>query len=91
MFEQKIVNYPEYVNIKGTEIILKQMKKSICKINAGNGKSGTGFFCYIPYQYKELKVLITNYHIIDEKYIEENNYLKFYINNKSQIINNINK
>ena len=87
MFEQKIVNYPEYVNIKGTEIILKQMKKSICKINAGNGKSGTGFFCYIPYQYKELKVLITNYHIIDENYIKNENNINLGINDNENYMN----
>ena len=88
MFEKKIINYPEYVNIKGTEIILGQMKKSICKINVGHGKIGTGFFCYIPYQYnKTLKVLITNYHIIDDNYIKYNNKINLGINDNEYYIN----
>ena len=41
--EIKIVDCPDYVNIKRTEIILEQMKKSICKINKGNGERGTIF------------------------------------------------
>ena len=39
--EQKIINYPDPITIKGTTNILEQMKKSICKIYKGNG---TGFF-----------------------------------------------
>ena len=88
MLEKKIVNYPEYINIKGTEIILGQMKKCICKINTGNGKIGTGFFCYIPYQYNiKLKVLITNYHIIDEDYIKLNNKINLGINDNEIYMN----
>ena len=45
MNEKKICDYPEFVNIEGTETILEQMRKSICKIYKGNGESGTGFFC----------------------------------------------
>ena len=73
--EKKIVNYPEYVNIERTEIILKQMQNCICKIYKGEGQSGTGFFCCIPYENRELKVLITNFHVIDEKYIKEKNII----------------
>ena len=63
------------------------MKNCICKIYKGEGESGTGFFCYIPYENRELKVLITNYHVIDEKYIKEKNIIKLGINNDKIIIN----
>ena len=79
MYEKKIVNYPEYINIKGTETILEQMKKCICKIYEGKS-CGTGFFCIIPYQNKKLKVLITNYHVINENYIKEHSKIKLGIN-----------
>ena len=46
MNEQKVDNYPEFVNINGTNIILGQMKNSICKIYKANG---TGFFCILPF------------------------------------------
>ena len=85
--EIKIVDCPDYVNIKRTEIILEQMKKSICKINKGNGERGTGFFCKIPYQNKILKVLITNYHIIDENYIKTKDKINLAINDNDNYIN----
>ena len=79
--EKKIANYPDFVNIKGTEIILEQMKKSICKIYKGEGESGTGFFCCIPYKNQELEVFITNYHVIDNNYITNNEKINIGINN----------
>ena len=85
--EIKIVDCPDYVNIKRTEIILEQMKKSICKINKGNGERGTGFFCKIPYQNKILKVLVTNYHIIDENYIKTKDKINLAINDNDNYIN----
>jgi len=58
--EKFINNYPLPVTIDETELILKQMKNSICKIENKNG-SGTGFFCQISNK----KVLITNNHVIN--------------------------
>ena len=55
----------------------KDKGKCICRID---GKSiGTGFFCKIEYQNELIPVLITNYHIIDDEFIESNNSLKIYI------------
>ena len=49
----------DYINIKQTEIILMQMKQSICMIK---GKStGTGFFCHINYENKDIRCLITSH------------------------------
>ena len=48
----------------------KEEGKCICKIIGS--KLGTGFFCKIKYGNKLLPVLITNYHVIDDKFIESN-------------------
>ena len=61
----------DFVTIKQRELILMQLQKSICKIK---GKlTGTGFFCYINYENKNIPCLITNYHVLDDKYIKDNN------------------
>ena len=69
--EKNLSEYPKPVSIEGTEIILNQLKKTICKISTENGSKGTGFFCKIPYPNKELKVFITNNHLIDQNYINK--------------------
>ena len=80
--------YPQPATVNNIETILKQMRKSICKIyrekNKIGGKGeeeldsgeGSGFFCNIPYNDKKILTLITNYHILDE-YIKE--YKKIHI------------
>ena len=67
--EKKIEDYPIPITIEGTNIILKQLINSVCKIENKKG-NGTGFFCSIN---DELKVLITNNHIIDEEIILKSN------------------
>ena len=66
------------VSMSGTETILNQMKNCICNIKI-NDTSGTGFFCEI--YYKGIKVLMTNYHMLNEKYYNENDELNLFINN----------
>ena len=73
--EKIINNYPKPVTIKGTMKILYQLQNCICKIENKNG-NGTGFFCYIPYKNKKIKVLITNNHIINEDILKENNKIQ---------------
>ena len=48
----------------------------ICKI-IGKTKTGSGFFCEIPE--KNIKLLITNNHILDELYLEEKNKISYMI------------
>ena len=53
------------INIKKIELIHRQMKESVCKVNAGNS-IGTGFFYKLTLDNKKkLIVLITAFHIID--------------------------
>ena len=82
--EKILIKYPKPISIKSTEIILKQMKECICKIYLKDGTKGTGFFCNIKYKNKNIKVMITNNHIIDDKYIKENDRIeiKLKYNNK---------
>ena len=73
--EKLLDKYPLPVTIKDTEIILEQMKYSICKIENKNG-NGTGFFCKLLNK----KLLITNNHIINEEIIKNNNIIKVTLN-----------
>ena len=74
---EKKVNQMEQVTIQGTSKILEQMKNCICKIYKAKG---TGFFCQIPYENQKLKVLITNYHVINENFIHDNDVIQISIN-----------
>ena len=73
--EKLLDKYPLPVTIKDTEIILKQMKYSICKIENKNG-NGTGFFCKILNK----KLLLTNNHIINEEIIKNNSIISVTLN-----------
>ena len=62
----------------------KEKGKCMCKINGS--KIGTGFFCKINYENALIPVLITNYHVIDDNFIESKDNIKVYINEKYQYI-----
>ena len=61
------------------------LKNCICRISSN--KIGTGFFSKIKYKEKLTPVLITNYHVIDDNYIEKEKYIKFYVDDNCKIIN----
>ena len=86
--EKYINNSPIPVNIERTEIILKQMRKCVCKIHKEDGNKGTGFFCNIPYPDDNhlLPVLITNDHVLNLNYIENYKKILFSINNEKKYI-----
>ena len=65
------------------------MENYICKVY-GNDCIGTGFFCRIKYNKKKIPVLMTNYHVIDDKFLKEKEYLKVVIKDSPHMIN-INK
>jgi len=79
--EKYIESSPIPVTIQNTETILSQMKNSICKIYKCNG---TGFFCNIIFQNFDFKALITNYHVINKKYIEDNKIIKISLNDEKE-------
>ena len=67
-----------YVTIKQMETILMEMKKSICMIKGKS--SGTGFFCRINYENKDIPCLITSYQVIDDEYIKDNKKIEISLN-----------
>jgi V8-like Glu-specific endopeptidase len=71
--------YPKPVSREQTEIILNQMTYGICKVY-GDKEIGSGFFCLIPLEAVNMKVLITNHHVISEKFIKENKYIQINLN-----------
>ena len=66
------------------ETNLNYMNKTICKIS-GN-LNGTGFFTKIDYKNETIPVLMTNYHVIDDKFIEKYKQIKIYVNNNEKNI-----
>ena len=86
-----MVKLPDPVSIKSTEIILGQMKNSICYIYLANGYRDNGFFCKIPYKEKILSVLITSNHLLDKEYILQTKEINISFNNLETKINLMNK
>ena len=84
--EKEVYNeeYPKIISIEGTKKILEQMENSVCKIYKTDGKKGTGFFCNIKYENKEIPVMMTNYHIINDNYIKENDKIKITFNDDKE-------
>ena len=71
------------LNENQKKIIKKQKETCICQIiidNQDEQKSGTGFFCKIPYKGDIIPVLMTNYHVIGDDYLNNHDYLKLVIN-----------
>ena len=90
--EKYIEKSPNPITIEGTENILHQMKNCICKIINNDGNKGTGFFCRVPYKDKLLPVLITNNHVINENYLENNIKIELTLNDgKKDVIIDLDK
>ena len=76
--EKLIDTSPEPVTFEGTEKILNQMNKCVCKIY--NKGEGTGFFTKIPFNNILLPVLITNNHVLNQNAIKNNNIIILSLN-----------
>ena len=85
--EKYFEDSPIPVSIKGTEQILNQMKKCVCKIH-NKGIKGTGFFCKIPYPFPPnlFPVLVTNNHILNKSDLENNNTITLSINDDERFV-----
>ena len=79
-------NYPESVTKEGTQIIYNQMNDSFYKIQGKDNKFGKGLFCKIIIGNKIIFVLVTNYKLIDDNYIENNFGFRIKINGKLSFI-----
>ena len=76
--------YPKPMTVEGTKKILEQMEKSICKIFKKDGSKGTGFFCKINYENKDIPVMMTNNHVIDNKYLNKNEEIEITLNDDKE-------
>ena len=81
--EIMIEKYPIPVSIETTTKIINQAMKSICKIFSKEGK-GTGFFCNIKYKNIKVPVMMTNNHVINKKYINENKSIYITLNDDKE-------
>jgi len=66
-----------------TQFILRQGNNSLCRIYSEKNTIGIGFFCKISYQRRYINALITNYHLINENIIKENERMIRIMNNKN--------
>ena len=59
---------PNFISYESTKKIIRQMERYICKLKLGETKTGTGFFCSIPFPDMNnlLNVFITANHIIND-------------------------
>ena len=82
--EIKIKGSVDFISMSSTKTIFEQMMNAIFKIKL-KGASGTGFFCKITYENNlSINCLMTNYHIIDEKYYKENKEIKLLLNDDKE-------
>ena len=65
---------PAYISTQGMHKIIFQMEKCIYNIQKDD-KKGTGFICKIPFL-NDLKILITNYDLLNEEDINDNKVIK---------------
>ena len=85
--EKSLKDYPDMITLKKTETILDQIKNCIFKIHTSDGGHGTGFFCliYDEVEQKDIKVMITNHHVIGNDYLNDG-IIKISLNNEEKIM-----
>ena len=75
-------NSPQSISLQSTIKIKEQMETCIFKIFVTNlGLIGTGFFCLIPFQNKNLPVMITNNHVLNEETLKKEQFIPIELNN----------
>ena len=82
--EKLLYSLPKPVTMESTEEILNQMKNCIFKI-INKSEKGTGFFCQVSYEEKKIPILMTNFHVISDEFIQQNNKIRITLNNDKEI------
>ena len=77
--EKQLAKNPRSIPLEALEILIEKMKTSICKISCNNGGNGTGFFCNISFGWTNVKVLMTNNHILNKEDISIGQKINFSI------------
>ena len=62
------------------------MENNICKILKENGHKATGFFVKIACDNGVIPVMMTNYHVLDEQYVQKHKKIKISINDDKTIL-----
>ena len=78
--------YPKSVTKECTNIIYNQMNNSFYEIQGKNNNFGIGFFCKIRIKNKNILVLMANYKLIDEEFMENNLGIKIKIHYEFKLI-----
>ena len=73
------------IPLRDADYKYKSKINCICRIN-GN-LPGTGFFCKIKFEGKLTPVLITNYHVVNDDFMNHNKKLTFYVKDVLHSIN----
>ena len=74
--------YPKPVTKESHKKIYDYLDNSIYQIKGSNDKYGIGFFCLLKCHDKTINVLITNYQIVNENYLQNNDYIEVFIHQK---------
>jgi len=86
--EKELSNLPRSIPAKQMIILLDLLKTNICKIYCNDGNHGTGFFCNIEIGWNNnMKVLMTNNHVLNVNAIKPGETIKFSINNDNKYYN----
>ena len=84
--EKLLAGYPSYITIDQTKTILNQLENCICKIIVDDRRKANSFFCNIKYDNKEMQVLITNNHVLNEDNIKLNKIITIGLNEGNELI-----
>ena len=80
--EKELANVPKAIPTEDMIILLDLIKNQVCKITCKDGSHGTGFFCNISNDWSNnIKVLMTNNHVLNENDIQPGQTIKFSLNN----------
>ena len=80
--EKVLKDHAKSIPIESMAMIFEYAKKRICKIYINSGGKGTGFFCIIPLdEWENLRVLMTNNHVLGENDIAKGKKIKFTLDN----------
>ena len=82
--EKYLKDYPVLITIEKIYKITEQIENCVCKILLKKGATGTGFFCKIHFINESYPVLITNYHVINDEYLENNKQIYYTINKNKE-------
>ena len=85
--EKILKAHQKFLSIEIMKILFNYAENKICKIFCNDGRIETGFFCIIPLDNlnNNLRVLMTNNHIIGENELNSDIKIKLTLNNDKEV------